>query len=65
LSKEQTKYSNGNAVLNSCIFCGATFEEPCKLGDKITCPENQGGCGNSYRISMYEKPAVNSAEDSS
>ena len=57
------KYSNGDAVLANCIFCGVTYEEAQKLGDKVTCDESQGGCGNSYRVSMYQAPAVN-AKDS-
>jgi hypothetical protein len=58
LSKQQTKFSNGEAVIQNCIFCGATFDTPSKIGEKITCPEEQGGCGNSYRVSMYQEPAI-------
>ncbi len=56
------KYSNGDAVLSSCLFCGATFEEVQKIGDKISCDETQGGCGNAYRISIYQTPAVTKGE---
>lgn len=51
-------YKNGDSVLTSCVFCGASFDEPQTLGKKIECPEDQGGCGNVYKVSMYAEPAV-------
>jgi len=57
------KYSNGDAVLSNCFFCGATFEEAQKIGDKINCDESQGGCGNAYKVSMYQAPAVTPKDD--
>jgi len=47
-----SKYSNGDKVIDECPFCGGKFEEPQALGDKIHCNEEQGGCGNKYRLSM-------------
>jgi hypothetical protein len=57
------RFENGNAVLENCLFCGATFEEAQRLGDKIECDESQGGCGNVYKVSMYAKPVVKSEDE--
>jgi len=56
-------YKNGDKVLQSCIFCGADFEESQKLGSKIECPsEDEGGCEQVYRVSMYSEPNVKDTE---
>ena len=57
------KFENGDAVLENCFFCGATFEEAQKLGSKIECDELHGGCGNTYKVSMYAKPSVKQSEE--
>jgi len=54
-------FKNGDKVLDSCLFCGGTFEEPETLGTKIICPsESEGGCGAIYKVSMYNEPSVKS-----
>ncbi len=57
------KFTNGQAVLSNCIFCGGTFDAAAKIGDKISCPEDQGGCGNVYRVSMYQEPAAKQVDN--
>lgn len=57
------KKINNQDVISHCIFCGVAFGEGVLLGDKVSCPLDQGGCGNDYRISMYQQPAVKQADD--
>lgn len=59
-----TKYDNGDAVIENCLLCGATFEESQKIGTKISCDEEEGGCGNTYKLSMYAKTNVKEKPES-
>lgn len=46
------KFNNGDQVVNECIFCGGQFEEAQKLGSVIHCEQENGGCGNKFRINI-------------
>lgn len=57
-------FKNGDEVIASCIFCGVDFEENQPIGKKIECPsEEDGGCGNHYRISMYSETSIKSGSE--
>lgn len=41
--------------LTRCIFCNAEFEEaqPTGIKHKIHCPEEEGGCGHTFKVIDY------------
>jgi len=52
-------FKHGEAVIESCFFCGATFEEPQELGKIVNCPSPEdGGCGNNYKIIMVKETNI-------
>ena len=43
---------DGDRVL-ACPFCGGVYATPGKVGTRVDCPADQGGCGAAYRIQTY------------
>lgn len=41
---------NKDAVITSCFNCDLEFETKQKLGDWITCQEDEGGCGFEFKL---------------
>lgn len=46
-----SEYKNGDAVLETCYFCGMSFDDPQKIGTTIHCPPDLG-CGTTYIIKI-------------
>ena len=51
-----SKPKNGDAMIPSCLFCGASFVEKEKLGKLITCPLEDGGCGVTFKLHVQSSP---------
>ena len=43
-----TKYTNGDKVLSTCLICNEPYEQAEKIGDWIKC----GGCGHTWRLQI-------------
>ena len=51
-------HKNGEAIIDDCIFCRVAFDEPQKLGSRIFCDVQEGGCGHTYKLVILPgKPA--------
>ena len=43
---------NGDVIVDECVFCDMAFDEPQKLGSRIVCEPDEGGCGLAYKIAI-------------
>ena len=55
-------HKNGDEMLDECLFCMVAFDETQKLGSRIFCDPEEGGCGATYKLVMLPNKKAKDAE---